>query len=343
MTKRERIFRLLEGKPIDRAPTGFWLHFPEEMHRGEKAVEAHLEFMSQTDTDILKVMNENLMHDGISHVRSTRDIASIRAYSRSDKLITEQTDTIKAVCERVGGQYPVVATLHGLVASAFHSTGFQGYYASMGYGLAVFCREKPREMKDALRRVTDSLLTLVDCSLEAGADGIFYAALGGEKHFFTDEEFAEFIAPLEAEIYGYIKQKTKLDILHICKSNIDFSRYTSLDPSVINWSVWQNGLSLSEGAKIFPDSVILGGFQDRSGVLVDGTQEEIADQTRAILNEMEGKRIIVGADCTLPTDISCERVRTVVRTLEEMSEANASLSDNISGKQLRFHKEYICL
>ncbi len=37
-----------EGKPVDRTPVGFWLHFPEEMHHGEKAIEAHLDFMKAT-------------------------------------------------------------------------------------------------------------------------------------------------------------------------------------------------------------------------------------------------------------------------------------------------------
>lgn len=64
MTKRERIRNVLEGKPVDRTPVGFWLHFPEEMHHGEKAIEAHLDFMKATDTDILKIMNENILYDG---------------------------------------------------------------------------------------------------------------------------------------------------------------------------------------------------------------------------------------------------------------------------------------
>ena len=28
MTKRERIYNLIEGKEIDRCPAGFWIHFP---------------------------------------------------------------------------------------------------------------------------------------------------------------------------------------------------------------------------------------------------------------------------------------------------------------------------
>ena len=64
MTKRERVYGLIEGKEVDRTPVGFWLHFPEECQHGEAAVKAHIDFMKQTNTDILKVMNENILYDG---------------------------------------------------------------------------------------------------------------------------------------------------------------------------------------------------------------------------------------------------------------------------------------
>lgn len=320
MTKRQRIFNLLEGKPVDRTPAGFWLHFPEESHHGEAAVEAHIDFMRHTDTDILKVMNENLFW-AEGKVYSTRELSKIKTFARKDKIFIDQMDIIKAIAQKAGGEFPIAATVHGLIASAFHATGFSGYYASMGYGLAVFARENPQATKDMLRRVADSLLELVDCSLEAGADGIFYATLGGERQFFTEEEFAEFVAPLEAEIYRHIQSKTKFDILHLCKSNINFERYTALKPAIVNWSVYQNGLSVSEGAKLFPESIILGGFQDRSGLLVEGTPEQIAAHTASLLEEMKGKRFIVGSDCTLPTEISYQRINSVVKAIESSEKA----------------------
>lgn len=318
MTKHERIFNLLEGKPVDRTPVGFWLHFPKEMHHGEAAVQAHLDFMEQTDTDLLKVMNENILYDGESVIAAEEDIHKFRGFSRKDQIFRDQMEIIKRIADKSQGRYPIVATIHGLLVSAIHEAGFAGQFTSKGGMLAEFCRRRPGEMKRAFETIAQSLMEFSDCSLEAGAEGIFYAALGGERHFFQADEFEEFVAPYEKMIYEHIKETAKIDILHICKTNIDFSRYVHLKPSIVNWGVYGNKFSLTDGAKLFDGSIILGGFPDRHGVLVDGTDEEIRQHTKEVLDEMKGHRLIVGSDCTLPTGISSARIRQVVKAVAEL-------------------------
>ena len=301
MTKRERMLNLLAGKPVDRTPTGFWLHFPPECGHGEAAVRAHADFMKATDTDILKIMNENLLYGG-SPIDRLQDLGKYRRFTRKDPLFQDQMEIIRRVVDAGRGEALSLATVHGLIASAFHATGYEGYYSQKGYALTLFCRERPQQMKDAFKMVAESLAELVDCSLEAGADGIFYAALGGERHLFTDEEFAEFVAPVEKELYGYIQSRTAFNVLHICKGNIALERYQDYRPKIVNWAVYENGVSLREGAeRYFPGSILLGGYDDRSGVLVDGTEEQIAARCRELLQETEGLPFILGADCTLPT------------------------------------------
>lgn len=316
MTKRERVFNLLDGREVDRPPVGFWLHFPEEMHHGDAAIRAHLDFMEQTDSDILKIMNENILYDGESHISCLGDIKKFKGFSKKDQIFKDQMEIIKRIADEAGGRFPIAATIHGLVASAFHETGYAGNYTSMGYGLALFCRECPKEMKQVFKTIAESLMEFTDCSLAAGAEGIFYAALGGEKNFFSDEEFEEFVAPYEKMIYDHIKKKAGFDILHICKTNINFERYVALKPTIVNWGVYGNRFTLTEGAKLFSDSIVLGGFPDRHGVLVDGSDEEIREHTKEVLDEMEGKRFIVGSDCTLPTEISYQKIKLVVKAVE---------------------------
>lgn len=322
MTKHERIFNLLEGKPVDRTPVGFWLHFPEDRHHGEAAVQAHMDFMEQTDTDLLKVMNENILYDGESVIAAEEDIHKFRGFSRKDRIFRDQMEIIKRIADKSQGRYPIVATIHGLLVSAIHEAGFAGQFTSKGGMLAEFCRKRPGEMKQAFETIACSLMEFSDCSLEAGAEGIFYAALGGERHFFQDDEFEEFVAPYEKMIYEHIKKTAKIDILHICKTNIDFTRYVHLKPSIVNWGIYGNHFSLTEGAKLFEGSIILGGFPDRHGVLVDGTDEEIRQHTKDVLDEMKNRRLIVGSDCTLPTGISCKRIRQVVKAVAELEGGN---------------------
>lgn len=318
MTKHERIYNLLDGKKIDRTPAGFWLHFPKEMHHDAAAIQAHMNFMKDTDTDILKIMNENILYDGETIIETSADIDKFRGFCRKDKIFQDQMKIISCIKEQAKGEYPLLTTIHGLLASTFHETGFEGFFATLGGRLAEFSREKPAQMHHVFETVAETLMEFVDCSLEAGADGIFYAALGGERHFFTDDEFTEFVAPYEKKIYDHIKAATPFNVLHICKTDINFNRFIDLKPAIVNWGIYGNHLSLTEGAELFPESIILGGFPDRYGVMVDGTRKEIFDHTRKVLDEMKGKRFIVGSDCTLPTEISHERIHTVVEALEEM-------------------------
>ena len=65
MTKRERVIRAVRGEETDGIPSCFSMHFSPEYANGESAVDAHIQFLKQTDTDILKIMNENLSPDRI--------------------------------------------------------------------------------------------------------------------------------------------------------------------------------------------------------------------------------------------------------------------------------------
>lgn len=64
---------------------------------------------------------------------------------------------------------------------------------------------------------------------------------------------------------------------------------------------------------------ILGGFDDRSGVLIDGSYDEIENYTQNLLSNMKGRKFILGADCTLPTEISYERIKQVVLASKKYS------------------------
>ena len=59
MTKKERVIAAIEGREPDKIPSGFSLHFPMEVAFGDAAVDAHIRFFEESDTDILKIMNEN--------------------------------------------------------------------------------------------------------------------------------------------------------------------------------------------------------------------------------------------------------------------------------------------
>lgn len=71
--------------------------------------------------------------------------------------------------------------------------------------LCEHLRQNKAPVLDAMKRIADVLCHLGRSYIEAGMDGVFYASLGGEKHFFTDEEFDEYIRPFDIQIMQAIK------------------------------------------------------------------------------------------------------------------------------------------
>ena len=102
------------------------------------------------------------------------------------------------------------------------------------------------------------------------------------------------------------------NVLHMCKDYLALDRYKAYPADVVNWSTFEHNISLEEGRKLFEGKAVLGGFDDRSGLLVDGTEDEIADFARSLVKRMGKTKYILGADCTLPTEIARERIRVAV-------------------------------
>lgn len=88
-----------------------------------------------------------------------------------------------------------------------------------------------------MQRITDVLCALAKSYIEAGLDSIYYAALGGEREFFTDEEFAKWIKPFDLQIMQAIKAAGGYCFLHICKDGLNMERYQDYGSyaDVVNW------------------------------------------------------------------------------------------------------------
>ena len=317
MTNRENVIAAVRGEPVDRVPAGFWLHFPEDCFYGEQSVQAHLKFFRESGTDIMKIMNENVFPCDIP-IREPADWGKIRPFGRTAPFIQDQLEITKRILDQVHDQGVVLLTVHGLVASAWHARGgTAGYERGHSSFLTDHLRRDPKAVKQAYEAITETLCVLTEEALKAGVDGIYYAALGGESYLYTDEEFAEFVKPYDLQILHAADKRPAFNILHICKDCLNLERYRDYPGDVVNWGIFSDNPGLQEGRKLFPGRAILGGLDDRSGVLVDGTMEEIQQAVYRVLDEMGTHKFLLGADCTLPTEISMERIRAAVDATKE--------------------------
>ncbi len=320
MKKRERVIGAIKGEPIDKIPSGFSLHFPAGEARGEKAVDAHIRFFEETDTDIIKVMNENLVPRA-SGVKNPEDFDKIPEISMKDEFMKAQAELTGEILKRCDPDSFSLGTLHGIVASSVHPFEADGIEYLHARKLVLdSLRKNEKPVLAAFDRITEGMCQLVKTYVELGIDGIYYAALGGETDLLTDEEHERWFKPYDLKIMKAIKDAGAYCFLHICKDGLNMERYRDYAPlaDVVNWGVYEAPFSLEDGKKLFAGKTIMGGLKNRSGVLIDGTREEIFEAVKEAAEIVGRTGFILGADCTLPTEIPYERIRMAVEAAREL-------------------------
>lgn len=296
---------------------GFWIHFPEDAATGQAAIDTHLDYFRTTGVDLAKVMCENLQPDN-GLLTEPGQWRALRPMRPGDDRFEDQIRIIAAIRDAMGPDVTILATVHSLVASAFHASGRVGDYERDRHIIADHLRADPASVDGYLAAVAESLTELGDASLAAGADGIYLAALGGERAFITDEEHARHIAPLESAMLDHFNQCSDANILHICKENLNLDRYRDYHPQAVSWSVKPPNPSLAEGFKIFPDATIVGGINHRDPRWDATDPAEVAAMvTDAIANATDLARYVVAADCTLDSAVIWPNIATAVHTAHQ--------------------------
>lgn len=309
MTKKERVFAAIHQKPVDYVPSGFSLHFDPALHGTPGEVTAHLEFFEKTDTDIQKIMNENLVPD-FGSVVEPEDWKALGSFTRSSAFIRNQVEFTKRLLDQANPDAYNLGTLHGIVASSIHPIEHRyGYVPVRELQCAHLRSGKPCQL-DAMKRIAEGLCYLAEGYAEAGVDGIYFAALGGEARYLTDEEFARYIAPLDTQIMKAGQDAGLNVFLHACKDGLVMERYQSYVPyfDVVNWGVLETPkYTLNWGREFFKNKTLMGGMSNRRGdPLHCGTHRQITNEVHGILDALGTRGFILGADCTLPSDTPYE-------------------------------------
>lgn len=319
MTKADRVRAALKKQPVDHVPASFSIHFPKAVAHGDAAIKAHLDFYHETDVDILKVMNENLF-PSIGEMNSPSDWNKLPAYDRHAPFIQREMELLKALRQAEPDAY-LMLTVHGICASTIHPLEARYGYEPVRELFVRQMRSDKDPLLEARTRIADALVELVQTARDIGCDGIYYAALGAEDYYYSDEEFAEAVAPYDITVLKAIRETGQDVFLHMCKDHLNMNRFRDYVPfcKAANWGVYEVPFSLQQGKSLFPDAASMGGLANRSGVLVNGTEEEIRSEVHKVLQDFGAQGFILGADCTLPTDIELWRVKAAVEAAREFS------------------------
>ena len=310
MDKIERLEAVLENGVPDCVPAGFWLHFPSQWD-AKATAEAHLELYRKTGMDIIKVMDDssgNFLTSG-ADIRQASDWRRIKLPGVKCVHYARMTEIVKRIADAVSGEAMIFPTMWSPLKIASFT------YSGCGRGdadLMADCRADAESVLFGVDAIATILEEFAAGYLASGGDGIYYSAQFSEPNRFSKEEWERFVKPFDLRVINAVKKAGKRVIVHICgEPEHEFrtspDRYAEYPGDLFNWAVHRNDLDIAGGRRLF-NAPILGGLHNR-GVIVDGTEAAIRAEVRRVIGGAGKKGFMLGADCTVPSDISYDRLR----------------------------------
>jgi uroporphyrinogen decarboxylase len=307
MNKRDAVFSLLDADTQPPyTPAGFFIHFDPSCHRGQAAVDKHLEFFRYTGMDFVKIQYE-AQYTIRPEIQKPEDWAKMPQYGL--EFYQDQVDIASALVKAAGKEALVIQTLYSPFMLASHSVGDGVLHQHL--------LENPEKAKHGIEIVTESLLIFVRACIAAGVDGFYHSTQGGETSRFEGSPlFDECIKPFDLAVMEEINATTEFNILHVCDYH---DSYAGLEPfldypgDVINTNLelGSHKLTGQQVTEMF-GRPFMGGL-DRLGTIATGSQQDVKQLVRSVLADAP-ERSILGADCTLPADVDWDNIKTAIAT-----------------------------
>jgi uroporphyrinogen decarboxylase len=305
MNKRDIMMGIAGGKAAPGyVPAAFFLHFDGQHHRGQPAVDRHLEYFRATGMDFLKIQYEHPWPK-LPGVRRPADWADI-AVPGVDHF-REPLDVIAGIVGAVKKDALVVVTLY----SAFMHAG----HATSGELLTEHLREDPSSTAKGLMRIAGSILPFVRECVKRGVDGFYLSTQGGEAGRFRDPSiFGRCIMPSDLLVMDEIQRTCPFNILHVCDYHgeyDDLAPYRGYPGHIVNCGtrLRPGPLTPKQIASLF-GRPFMGGM-DRHGILVTGTKDQIRAEVEKVCADAP-PLFVLGADCTVPSDVPWDNLKTAI-------------------------------
>jgi len=302
MDKIQRIQAALRGDAVDRVPSCFFYHFPEQQRAGEAMAKAHIDYYRAAEPDFMKVMNDNYYSPpGFNGLTRPSDWRGLHPAPLSSRCFQDQLSGLKRIVDSVGEEAMVITTIF----NPFHDADVMSEWSATRQ-----LHEYPEAVNEGLSTIAESLSEFVRACLETGADGIYFAAHGGGRESHSQDEFEKYIKPHDLEVLGAAKEAgATFNLLHVCGKELRLEAYADYPSHAVNWAPQSGNLSLAEGRRLFGRTIV--GGLDQSGPILTGTREQVTEEVENAIGEMGTRGFILGAGCALTSSVSPERIHWV--------------------------------
>ena len=325
MNKSERVAAALSRQPVDRPPVAFWRHAPDVDHTARGLADAMLAFHRRWDLDLIKVMSSGVYcvedwgcqvaYDGAINgakrctrhaVQAREDWARIKTLDVGAGALGRELEAVRLIVRGRHDDAPVLHTLFSPLTIARKLAGDR---------VIGDLREAPDTVTAALEAIGETVSRYAAASLEAGAEGIFFATQAANPEGFTREEHDRFDLIHVRRILRFVQGRSRLTMLHAHGDTPYLDAFEGAAFHALNWHDRTTSPNLAAAHRRYAFALVGGLNQQQT--LRKETPAAVIAETRDAIAQTGGVGLIVGPGCVLPLDVPDANLEAVVKTVKE--------------------------
>jgi uroporphyrinogen decarboxylase len=311
MQPRERVMAALRGAPVDRPPLSFWMHHVVTENAVDSFVAESLRLATTFGWDYLKPQSRAQCFAeawGFTYTASderatpytrthapcagAKDLRRLQPAEPAAGALGDQLAALRRIRAGVGDT-PIIWTVFSpLMVAPYLLEG--GVEQTLG-----IAREDPAALESALAAVAHTLSGYARLALAAGADGLFYATNVARRELLTPAECRRFQRPYDLPILDSAAA-APFNVLHVCGTGVLFDEFTDYPVHAFSWAQAEDNPSLAEGHQR-TGRAVMGGLPAKP-IIATLTPPAIAERTRAAVEAMHARSLLVGPDCSINPD-----------------------------------------
>ena len=322
MSKRERIEATLRRQPTDRPPVSFWRHFYRQERSAEGLARAMVDWQRTYDWDFVKFNPRASYHvedwgnryrwsddDLTPHsldwfrVKEAEDWHRLEELDPAAGVLGEHLEALRLTRKELGPEVPIVMTV-------FTPLSIAGRLAGGEQRMRQHLAEHPGEVESALERIAEVFAGFAWRSLEAGADGLFFATTKwAATDMLSPDEYQRWGRPFDLRILEAVRE-APFNVLHVCGSNNLLKSLVDYPVQALNWDATDPTNPDLEETKRLTEKALIGGIT-QALTSDGGARERLVEEARRAREVTGGLGWMLGAGCVLPTDALEENMRAL--------------------------------
>lgn len=339
MSKWERVLASIRGESVDKIPLSLWVHYHLQDRGPSRLAQTTYRLFREYDLDLLKLTPSGLY--------SVQDWGAAIRYSRNDwdapvmneaiikrpedwfelseldvnqGALERELEMIVEVKRRVGDEAPILMTIFSPLTLAWKLLGNQASPELLQY----YMKEHPSALHAGLATISRVTRNFVSASLQAGADGLFFATQTANFELLSNEEqYVEFGAGYDLPILNQARKLgASTNMLHLCRKDLMFSLLSDYPVEFINWNNASSGTSISQARKL-TSRALSGGLDNRSLHLLN--PEEITQMVRNVISESSGKGFLLAPTCVIDARTPSDNLHAIRNTINQLKHAEAKV------------------